>query len=755
VTKIFKSRLLRNYRWVWWLVFSPFIMLSVLVVMAKLGWLGEMPDIREIEDPKRNEASVIYTDDGKILGKYFLENRTIVDYENISPNVINALIPTEDVRFYEHSGIDPRGTLRAFTYLGSEGGASTITQQLAKLLFHKKPKGRIPRLIQKIKEWVIALELERNFTKKEILTMYLNQADFGHNIYGIHSAAKVYFNKSPKDLTVPEAALIVGLLKGPSMYSPWTCFQKGKMQRAINRRNTVLNQMEKYGKITKAQNKEFKKTDLVPNMQELKSRIMANAFGGGNTHYFLEELKKDVDVWCKKSYNPRTKKPYNIYTDGLKIYTTIDSRMQKYAEQSIRDHMKKLQADFFKIKKGKKNGPFSSDLSTKEVEKIIMQGLKNTDNFREMKEKGISESEILKDIKEPRKMTIFTWIGPRDTTMSPWDSVIHTKTFLMSGLMCMDPHSGKVKAWVGGIDYSYFKYDHVRAGKYDGDKKKIMPDGGRQVGSTFKPFVYTLAMREGRSPCEEVPNVQVCVDNWCPASSSYKANQTVSLKEALAQSLNWISAMLIKQYGTAAVIKLAQELGITAKLENNPSICLGTPDISVYEMTAAFSTFFNKGIYNEPIFLSRIEDKNGNILADFTNESREVLSEQTAALTVELMSGVATIGTGTKLRTEYKFTEPMAGKTGTTQNASDGWFIGGTPDLVCAVWTGAEDRTVRNSSWTGARMSLPTWGMFMRKVYNDRSIKLNRGEFEMPADMTVPIDCSTIPQEEAPVDYEN
>lgn len=750
---IFKSRLLRNYRWVWWLVFSPFLGLAILVILAKLGLLGEMPDIREIEDPKRNEASIVYTEDGKVLGKYYIENRTIVDYEDISPNVINALIPTEDVRFYNHSGIDARGTVRAFSSLGKEGGASTITQQLAKLLFHKKPRGKFRRLIQKVKEWVIALELERSYTKKEILTMYLNQADFGHNIFGIYSASKVYFNKPPKELTVPEAALIVGLLKGPSYYSPWTCYKKGKIQVAINRRNTVLNQMKKYGKITGPECTEYKKTDLVPNMQELKTRIMANAYGGGQTQYFLDELKKNIDVWAKKNINPRTDKPYNVYTDGLKIYTTIDSRMQKYAEQAVKEHMKKLQAQFFKIKKGKKNGPFASDLSNKEVEKIIMQGLKNTDSYREQKEKGMSESEILKDIKEPHKMTVYTWSGPRDTTMSPWDSVIHHKTFLMTGLMCMNPHSGEVKAWVGGIDYSYFKYDHVRAGKYDSDKKKVMPDGGRQVGSTFKPFVYAMAMREGRSPCEEVPNVQVCIDDWCPKSSPDK--EMVSLKYALAKSLNWISAYLIKQYGAPAVIKLAQELGITSKMEPNPSICLGTPDISVYEMVAAFSTFFNKGIYNEPIFLTRIEDRNGNILAEFTNESKEVLNEQAAALTVELMSGVATIGTGTKLRTVYNFTEPMAGKTGTTQNASDGWFIGGTPDLVCGVWTGAEDRTVRHSSWTGAGMSLPTWGIFMRKVYDDRSIKINRGEFEYPAEMSVPIDCSTIPEVEEGIDYEN
>ena len=758
MASIFKSRLLRNYRWVWWIVFSPFLGLTLLVLMAKYGLLGEMPDTRMIEDPSRNEASVVYTEDGKILGKYYIENRTIIDYEDISPNVINALVATEDVRFYSHSGIDPRGTLRAFSSLGRDGGASTITQQLAKLLFHKKPGTKLGRLVQKVKEWVIALELERNYTKKEILTMYLNQADFGHNIYGIHSAAKIYFDKSPKELNIPEAALLIGLLKGPSLYSPWNCYKKGKLEIAVNRRNTVLNQMEKYGKITQAECAKYKKEELIKNIHQLRQRIMANAYGGGNTQYFMEELKKDVDVWCKDHKNPRTGRPYNVYSDGLKIYTTIDSRMQKYAEQAVREFMPKLQSKFFKTKKGKKNAPFSADLTSKEIEKIIMQAIKSSDGYKAMKEQGMSEKEIMKELKTPQKLTVFTWDGPKDTTMSPWDSVIYHKSFMMNGLMCMDPHAGTIKAWVGGIDYAYFKYDHVRAGKYNPDKKAIVPGGGRQVGSTFKPFVYTLAMREGRSPCELVPNTRVCIEtdgnSWCPDNSgSYREEKMVYLKDALAHSINYISAYLIKQYGAPSVIKLAKELGITAPIQPDPSICLGTPDISVYEMVAAFSTFFNKGIYNKPIFLTRIEDRNGNVLAEFTNESREVLSEKTAYLTIELMSGV-TGGTGKDLPGLYKFTEPVAGKTGTTQSASDGWFIAGTPDLVCGVWTGAEDRSVRVSSWYGGMMALPVWGLFMRKVYDDHSIKLNRGGFEKPADITEDFNCPGY-QEADSEDYEN
>ena len=733
---------LRNFRWVWFFVFSPFLVLALLIGMAKIGWLGEMPDIIEIEDPSRNLSSVVYTQDNEILGKYFLENRVLVNYEEISPNVFNALIPTEDIRFYDHSGIDARGTLRAIKGLGSDGGASTITQQLAKLLFHKKPKSRIGRFIQKIKEWVIAVELEHQYTKKEILTMYLNQANFGHNIFGIYSASKTYYNKSPKNLTVPEAAMIVGLLKGPSVYSPLMNYRRGTLEVAVNRRNTVLEQMKKYGKITEAQFQEFKKTDIIKNFGALRNRISANAYGGGNTQYFLEELKKDVQLWCEKHTNPRTHKKYNIYTDGLKIYTTIDSRMQRYAEQAVVDFMPTLQKEFYK-RKGRKN-PFDSSIPDKEVEKSIMTGVKNSDGYKSLKEQGLSEKEIMKIFKTPRKMTVFSWNGPVDTTMTPWDSVIYHKFFLTTGLMCMDPHSGEVKAWVGGIDYTYFKYDHVRAGKKE--KEKIVPGGGRQVGSTFKPFVYAMAMREGRSPCEEVPNVRVCVDNWCPDNSgNYPENVMVSLRDALAHSINYISAYLIKQYGAAAVVKFAHEMGITSQLEANPAICLGTPDISVYEMVAAYSVFFNKGIYNRPIFLTRIEDRNGNVLTEFTNESKEAMNEQSAFRMVQLMSGVKE-GTGSRLNTY--FPEPVAGKTGTSQSSSDGWFIAGTPDLVCGVWTGGEDRGVRQNGWAGGTMALPMWGKFMRKVYDDRSIRIDRSEITGPNGESSQVHCVPVTVEE-------
>lgn len=741
MAKIFKSKLFKNFRWIWWLVLSPVMGLSLMVFLASVGALGEMPDFKDLEDPQRNLASIVYSADNKVLGKFYVENRVAVEYDDISPNIINALIATEDVRFYSHSGIDARGTLRAFTSLGAEGGASTITQQLAKLLFHKKPKSKIGRLIQKVKEWVIALRLERSYTKKEILTMYLNQADFGHNIYGINSGARIYFDKSPKDLNVAEAALLVGLLKAPSRYSPISNFKKGKMEITINRRNTVLEQMLKYKKITAAECKKFKQEDVVGNIEELKTRVSKNAYGHGDiAPYFMEELKKDVEAWCMNNINPRTKKHYNLYTDGLRVYTTIDSKMQKYAEAAVNEYMPKLQALFFKTKKGKKNAPFPSNMKEEEINKIIMQGVKSSDGYKALKNEGVSESDIMKIFKTPKEMTIFAYNGYRDTIISPWDSVVYHKSFLMNGMMCMDPHTGEIKAWTGGVDFTYFKYDHVRAGKYDKKTKSIIPGGGRQVGSTFKPFVYAMAMREGRSPCEEVPNVKVCIESawsrWCPDNSGGPPEGSmISFKEALANSVNYISAYLMKQYGPHSVVKLVREMGITAPIDPNPSICLGTPDISVYEMVGAFSTFFNQGIYNKPIFLTRIEDKNGNTLVEFNTESREVLNEEAAFLMVELMRGVVLSGTSQRLRSTYKFKEAVAGKTGTTQSNSDGWFIGGTPDLVCGVWTGADDRTVRFVSTgygQGANMALPIWGLFMRRVYDDPSIKINRGDFDKP-----------------------
>ncbi|MCZ2442312.1 MAG: transglycosylase domain-containing protein [Flavobacteriales bacterium] len=737
-------------RWLWLLVFSPIILLSIAFGMAAIGIFGALPTFEELENPRSNQATVVYSIEGKELGKYYIENRTNVSYEEISPNVFNALVATEDERFYNHSGIDAEAMARVFKGIitrSHKGGGSTITQQLAKLLFHDKPKSKIERVFQKFKEWVIALELERSYTKKEIITMYLNIADFGHNIFGISSAAKIYFDKHPSELSINEASMLVGLLKAPTRYSPIK-----NPDRCKTRRNVVLMQQVKNKFLTHEQYEALKDEPVIVDYQLLDKRIEKNTYGHGDlAPYFMEELKKDLMIWCERNINPQTGKPYNLFKDGLHIYTSIDYKMQTYAEQSIKEYMPELQDKFFRSKKGKKNAPFSYDLKEDEIEKIIQQAIKRSDGYKRMKDDGMTEDEIQNVFNTPVPMKVFSWRGDRDTVMSPRDSIIYHKFFLHNGMMAMNPHTGQVKAWVGGIDFRYFKYDHVRAGRYDKKKDLVLPAGGRQVGSTFKPFVYAMAMQEGRSPCEQVPNVRVCIEKgidkpWCPDNSSdYKEGGMVTLREALANSINYISALLMKQYGPHAIVNLVQKMGVTSSIEPVPSICLGTSDISVIEMVGAFSTFFNKGIYTKPIFLLRIEDKNGSVLQEFVTEQREVMNEQSAFLMVELMKGVVLQGTAGRLRSRYKFTYPVAGKTGTTQNNSDGWFIGATPNVVCGVWTGAEDRSVHfysTADGQGANMALPIWAIFMKKVYDDTDIDINRGDFDKPSTpISTELDC--------------
>jgi len=727
-------------KWVWLLVLSPILGFYLILGLASVGLFGALPGFEELEDPRFNLASVIYSSDGEVLGKYYIENRTNVDFKDFPPHLISALISTEDERFYAHSGIDAEALARVVKGIAtgkSKGGGSTITQQLAKLLFHNERGGKIKRVLQKFKEWVIALKLERSYTKQEILTLYLNRADFGRQAFGIQSAAKIYFDKHVRDLSIEEAAALVGMLKAPGNYDPVR-----KPEANQKRRNVVFGQMVKNKALSPEKADSLSNIPVVADLTRLKERVRKSVYGQGElAGDFLNELKKDLNVWCSNHINPATGKPFNLYRDGLKVYTTIDSRMQRYAEQAVKQHLSELQKDFYRHKKGRRNAPFSPSLSDEQVKSIVLQGIKRSDRYRTMKAEGASEAEINKAFNTPVEMTVFSWNGPIDTVMTPRDSVIYYKYFLQNGMMSMDPHTGHVKAWVGGIDIQHFKYDHVRAGSESEDGKRIVPAGGRQVGSTFKPLVYALAMEERRSPCDLVPNTRVCIEEgldrpWCPDNSGdYKVNRMITLREALANSVNYVSAMLMKEYGPQATIDLARKLGITAAIPESPSICLGTADISVFEMVGAFSTFFNEGVYCKPFMLTRIEDKNGNTLAVFSPERREALSAETAFLTVQLMRGVVLQGTAQRLRYRYKFTEPIAGKTGTTQNNSDGWFIAGTPDLVTGVWTGAEDRSVHFSSTAlgqGANMALPVWALYMRKVYDDSSIQLNRGDFKRP-----------------------
>jgi penicillin-binding protein 1A len=714
----------------WGVVFLIFLFMS-------LGWLGFMPSFEELENPRSNLASEVISSDQVLLGKYYIENRTNVAYSQISPSVVQALIATEDIRFMKHSGVDMRSIFRVITKTilaqdRSSGGGSTLTQQLAKNLFpREKGQSKISLIFTKLKEWIVAAKLERNYSKEEILAMYLNTVDFGSNSFGIKTAARTYFDKSADSLKVEEAAMLVGLLKAPTYYSPVK-----NPENALKRREVVLNQMRKYKFITEEQYDSLRALPL--NM----SHYQMQDHNEGTATYFREYLRAYLTDWCK-NHKRQDGSPYNLYKDGLKIYTTINSRMQKYAEEAVTEHMGKyLQPTFDQHWKGVKNAPFYN-LTDEEIKTVMHQSMKNSDRYRNMKEAGHSDSEIEEAFRQKVHMRIFTWKGERDTVMTPYDSLRYYKWFLNAGFMSMEPQTGYVRAYVGGIDYRYFKYDNVKYGK-------------RQVGSTFKPFVYALAMQEGEfTPCTEVPNIPVTFDlgngqSWTPGNvDDEREGQMVTLKWALANSVNYISAYLMKRYSPLAVVNLAKKMGITSPIDAVPAICLGTPDISVYEMVGAMSTFANKGVYMEPIFITRIEDKNGNVIESFVPKQQESMNEQTAYLMIQLMKGVVESGTGMRVRWRYGLDMPIAGKTGTSQNNSDGWFMGITPTLVSGAWVGGEVRSVHFRSTNlgqGANMALPIWGLYMQKVYKDPKLKLPRADFEKPENIDVEFDCSKYKQ---------
>ena len=713
------SQSFTKYIRAFWIIISCGVLFLILVIfLAAKGYIGEeLPSFEDLENPKSNLASEVVSSDLAVIGKYYIQNRTNIHYSELSPNVINALKATEDIRFEKHSGVDLRGLLRVVFRAGSAGGGSTLTQQLAKNLFHSKPNSKLQRVIQKVQEWVISVELERRYTKDEILAMYLNTVEFSSNAFGIKSATQTYFAKTPDKLSIPEAAVLVGMLQAPTKFNP-----ARNPKNSLARRNIVLSQMNKYNFIN---NHEFDSLKALP----IKLNFQVDDHNFGLATYFREELRGELLSWCKEHVNNATGKPYNLYTDGLKIYTTINSKMQRYAEEAMKEHMTELQKKFnehWKTKEPWEGHP-----------EIIKDGMKRTDRYISMKADNASDKEIDKAFKEKVAMTIFTWNGEVDTVLSPLDSLKYYKKFLQAGFMSMDPISGYVKAWVGGDDYRYFKYDHVKAGR-------------RQVGSTFKPFLYTLAMQEGYSPCYRIPNVRVTFDlptgeQWSPENADGKYGGMLTLKQGLAESVNCISAYLMKQFGPQAMIDIARRMGITSPIDAVPSICLGTPDVSVYEMVGAYSTFANKGVWTQPTYLLRIEDKNGNVLQDFVPRKVEAINEETAYLMLSLMQGVVQFGTGARLRGQYKLSNPIAGKTGTTQNQSDGWFMGLTPDLVSGCWVGAEDRIVHFRSLDlgqGARTALPIWALYMQKIYADKGINLSKRDFTPPAEkLSVELNC--------------
>jgi penicillin-binding protein 1A len=716
----------------WVAYFSLVAFIFILFIFISLGGFGFMPSLEELENPKSNLASEIFSADQKVIGKYYIENRSNVHYDELSPNLVNALIATEDVRFERHSGIDFKAMIRVFSgiFTGGKGGGSTITQQLAKNLF---PRGEnqnfFTTVITKLKEWVMAIKLERNYSKQEIIALYFNTVPFGSQAFGVKSAAKIFFNKDPKDLKIEEAAVLVGMLKAPSWYNPVR-----NPERALKRREVVLHQMEKYDYITS------EAYDSIRILPLDMSQYIPQDQNSGRATYLREHLRGYLVKWCEEHKKPDGES-YNLYKDGLKIYTTINSKMQQYAEEAVKEYLgKELQPMFFKHWKGVKNAPFDRNMTQGDIDKIMRQAMERSDRYIHLKKNNIDEQEILKIFRTPVDMTVFSWKGDLDTTMTPLDSIKYYKFFLRTGMMSVEPQTGYVRAYVGGIDYKYFKYDHVKVGK-------------RQVGSTFKPFLYTLAMQEGEfSPCSKVPNIPVSFDlgdgtQWVPSNSDEDDNgKMVTLKYALANSINYVSAYLMKRSSPMAVINLVRKMGVTSKIDAVPSICLGTPDISVYEMTGAMATYANKGIYIEPIFITRIEDKYGNLLASFIPKQQEAMNEETAFLMTNLMKGVVEGGTGSRLRYKFGLTAPIAGKTGTTQNNSDGWFIGLTPQLVSGVWVGAEDRSVHFRNITmgqGAAMALPIWAIYMKKIYADKTLKLSTSDFEYPSKpLTVDIDCN-------------
>lgn len=719
---------IRKYNYgLWKLLIGGMVLFALFIVAIGFGVFGELPSFRDIEHPKSNQASEILADDGRVLGTYFVQNRSSVSYQEISPNVINALIATEDVRFKEHSGIDFKRTFTIFLYalIGKKQGGSTITQQLALNLFSEegRQKNFAKRILQKFQEWVIAVKLERNYTKEEILVMYLNTVDFGNQAYGIKSAARVYFNTTPDQLTIAQSATLVGILKGISRYSPTR-----NPERSLARRNTIMGLMVKADLMTP---EAFEKEKEKP----LGLRFSAATVNDGIAPYFRTVLKSDIKRIFQERSILNNGVPYDLDRDGLKIYTTLNYDMQVYAEEAQKEYMKILQLSFIKSWKGR--NPFKG----KEMQ--IEQGVKRSDRYKALQLEGKSEKEIKEDFNTPTRLSIFTWKGNIDTLMKPIDSVKYYKMLLRNAMMAMDPQTGFVKAWVGGINYEHFKYDQVKMGT-------------RQVGSTAKPFTYAVAIENGYSPCYSVLNEPVTIEvpgspAWTPRSSGTVPGY-LTLQKALALSQNYIAAYLMKQVGPTAVATLAKKMGITSDVPAYPSIALGSFDASVYDMVGAYSVFANKGVWTKPTYIVRIEDRNGVVLYSEKPIPVPAMNEEVAYVMTRMLRGVVTNGTGWRLAGKYGVKAAIGGKTGTTQNNSDGWFMGISPQLVAGVWTGCEDRAfhfISTAQGDGATTALPIFAGFMKRVYANPKLKISQADFEPPKNgVSITYDCNQYQQQE-------
>ena len=733
----------------WSLFAAGVVVVVVLFWMITKGWLGYLPPLEELQNPKNKYASEVFSADMQSLGRYYRQaNRVGVQYSDLSPELVEALIATEDARYYSHTGVDFKAFMRAVLKLGRAGGGSTLTQQLAKQIWSPQANNIFERAMQKPIEWVIATKLERLYSKDEILLMYLNQFDFLYNAVGIKSAAQVYFSTTPADLKVEESAMLVGMCKNPSLYNPIR-----RPQNARDRRNTVLSQMAKYGYLTEAERDSLQalpielhyssvdhKQGAAPYFREYLRQVLT-AKEPKESHYSEwneQQYKIDKYQWdnnplygfCNKNTKPDGSH-YDLYQDGLRIYTTIDSRMQQYAEEAVDEHMQSLQKSFFRECRRKRNAPFSISISREEIDGIMTRSMRQTDRYRGMKKAGKTEEEIRAAFNTPVEMQVFTYEGNGliDTVMSPMDSIRWLKTYLRCGFLSMDPLNGHVKAYVGGPDFAHFQYDMATMGR-------------RQVGSTLKPYLYTLAMDEGMSPCDKVMNDSITLYDangrpWTPRDTHAKnQGDTVTLAWGLRYSSNWITAYLMSMFTPEQLVRMLQSFGIQGQLDPVISLCLGPCEVSVQEMVDAYTTFVNKGIRTEPLYVTRIEDNNGNVLARFTPMTHEIISETTSYKMIQMLQDVVDRGTGVRVRYKYGIKAPMGGKTGTTNNNSDGWFMGFTPSLVSGVWVGGEDRAIHFDNLAegqGASMALPIYALYMQRVYRDTTLGYSEEEqFDIP-----------------------
>lgn len=770
-----KSPYNKYIRWFWALFAFPFVLVAIIFILINTEVFGPMPGFEELENPENNLAAEVYSDDGVLLGKFYLQNRSWTDYEDISPYLIAALISTEDIRFYRHSGIDARALARVAiksVLMGrSAGGGSTITQQLAKNLYRTReqmtgessPTGIINLMITKFKEWSTAVRLERNYTKEEIITMYLNVYDFLYNAVGVRSASEVYFSSTPDSLSIEEAATLVGMLKNSALYNPVR-----NPEGMMNRRNIVLSQMSKYGYIKREVadslialpieldfREQSHDTGLATYLREYVRLTMRASEPTRRNYLFAADYEDALEEWennplygwCEKNLKPDGSN-YDLYRDGLKIYTTIDSRMQRYAEEAMAEHLgQNLQKTFNTSVRNNRRPPYSNDITAEEFRNIMNSSVKRTDRYRALDRAGMSEDSIGIVFNTKIPMKLFSWEGEIDTLMSPYDSVLYYKFIVRSSLMAMNPHDGYVKAYVGGPDFRFFKYDAVSQQR-------------KQVGSTIKPFLYTLAIQDGYSPCYEIENIprnfEVGDSVWTPRSSGPREyhGTMVTLRWGLAQSENYISAWVMKQFSPGAVVDLMGRMGINTRyVEAVPSIFLGTGIITLKEMVGAFGTFANKGVYIDPLVVSRVEDKNGNVISRFIPGIEEVMSEDHAYLMLDLLQGVSNHGTGIRMRTVYQLFNQLGGKTGTTQNHSNGWYMSLAPNLVGGVWTGWEDQSIHFENLSlgqGANMALPVYGLFLQKIYADPELGIMElDKFEIPQGFDMELDCDKLKSESA------